>query len=251
MFHELVTENSKNAVAIAEVKGSKYGGTNIYIKPKKEHNEKFSQIILPKNGLMQPLYTSHEGYPNRYLISAPSLAGKSYFAGMLAQSYKKQYPKNRIILFSAVSHDKAFEKLKPLRIECDEKLIEDPIKLDELKNSLVIMDDIDSFPNKDISKALNHLRDQIMTTGRHENIAVISTTHLLLEGEKSKKAITQAFNVVLFPSTGGRYHATEFLKRYMGYKKDEIDKIVNLPSRWVQVNRVPTYVLYQGGAFVM
>lgn len=251
MFSELTTEFSPKATAIAEVKGSRYKGTVLYCKQKKEPSESLSQIALPANAMFKPLYTSFEGYPNRYLISGPSLCGKSFFAGMIAEDYKRQHPKNRIYVFSAISHDQSLDKLKPYRIECNQKIVDDPIQLNELKDSLVIFDDIDAFPEKEISKALNHLRDTIMTTGRHENIAVISTTHLLLEGDKSKKAITQAFTVVLFPSTGGKYHATEFLKRYMGYGKDEIKQIVSVPSRWVLINRVPRYILHEKGAFMI
>jgi len=251
LFSELTTESAPKAVAIAEVKGSKYKGTILYCKQKKEPTESLSQIALPQKAIFKPLYTSHEGYPNRYLISGPSLCGKSYFAAMLAEDYKRQNPRNNIYLMSAVEHDDALDKVKPIRIICNEKIVDDPIQLNELKNSLVIFDDVDAFLNKDISKSLNHLRDTIMTTGRHENIAVISTTHLLLEGDKSKKAITQAFTVILFPSTGGKYHATEFLKRYMGYGKDEIKQIISVPSRWVLINRVPRYILHEKGAFMI
>lgn len=251
MFAELTTEYSPKAIAIAEVKGSRHKGTVLYCKQKKEPSETLSQIALPLSATFKPLYTSHEGYPNRYLISGPSLCGKSFFAWMIAEDYKRQFPKNPIYLLSAVDRDPNLDKVKPTRIDCNEKIVDDPIQLNELKNSLVIFDDIDAFPNKDISKALNHLRDTIMTTGRHENIAVISTTHLLLEGDKSKKAITQAFTFVIFPSTGGEYHATELLKRYMGYKKDKIQQITSVLSRWVLINRVPRYILHEKGAFMI
>jgi Mor family transcriptional regulator len=46
-------------------------------------------------------------------------------------------------------------------------LIDDPITLEELSDSVSIFDDIDVIPNKKVREAVYSLLNQILETGRH------------------------------------------------------------------------------------
>lgn len=193
--------------------------------------------ISLKDSVFTPRYFPFNGqWPNRILISGSTLCGKSYFASMIVRSYKKQFKDNDVIVFSNLDSDPVLDKYKPTRISLDEDLVEDPIELEELHDSLVIFDDIDSLTNKEVRKAVNELRDQIFSTGRHKQIACITTSQVLLKGHESRQSITNANIIVLFPSAS-KHQVYAFLESYMHFDKPTIKKICSLKTRWVAIHR--------------
>ena len=48
--------------------------------------------------------------------------------------------------------DESLDSVKPLRIQLDESLIEDPIDIKEFADSVVLFDDIDVIPDKKSGK---------------------------------------------------------------------------------------------------
>lgn len=263
---------------IGEIKGGSMNGK--VIKLKKSDNKENQEFKL-KDGEIIPYHIKQLNgeFPNRCVITGPSLCGKSYFAKMLADDYYDNYRQDghRIILFTAIPRfkdnifacdecrnkdeddkNKRRKKIyrcmcsKIYRIKCDESILTDPIDLHELSNSLCIFDDIDRHPNKEVAKELNLLRDKIMNSGRHDNIDLLSISQILLDGKKTKTSLTNAFQIVAFPVSGGRYQLKEFLKRYMSLEHNQIEKVLNLPSRWIILNNCePMYVLHQRGCFIL
>ena len=254
MFAKLILDSdSSNVTNIADQRKSTKSnhiehvfGYQTTSRPVEQDHE---DIKLTKK-VFTPRYFQFAGdYPNRILISGASLSGKSYFASMLIRRYKKQYKDNDVIVFSKLDDDPVLDKYKPTRIELSEDLIEDPIELEELHDSLVIFDDIDSLTNKDVRKAVHNLRDRIFATGRHENIACITTSQILLKGKESQQSLENANLVVLFPiASRGQVHA--FLKDKMHFEKEIIQKICKLRTRWVMIHKAcPYFVLYETGFF--
>jgi hypothetical protein len=91
-----------------------------------------------------------------------------------------------------------------------------------------------------------------MNSGRHDNTDLISISQILLDGKKTKCANTNAFQIVGFPTSGGRYQLHEFLKRYMSLPNVTCEKIISLPTRYVLINNAkPMYVLHDKGAFIL
>ena len=214
-----------------------------------------SDFHLGSDEKLMPLYTDADAakHPNRYVLAAGTLQGKSYMTSKLAENYAKQYPKNNVILFSWVKDDDNYKKIKNLvKIRIDESILEDPIEVDELKDSFVIFDDIEHFSNKSIVKELERLRNSIFNCGRHENIAVASARQILMDGEKTKNINNSSFVTFLFCKGGSRFQAGNWLKTYMHFDKDVVERILNLPSRWVMVNKnTPIYILYEKGGFIV
>jgi hypothetical protein len=198
-----------------------------------------------------------EGKSSRctYFVVGPQGAGKSVLVGQIAEEYSDQYPDAKIFLFSQCEHDPALDYLKPTRIALDESLVERPIHPHELHDSLCIFDDVENenSGNKDVVKAVQDLRDNLLVTGRKENVSVISTSHLLCDWSRTKKQLNEADNVIFYPRAGARGQIRRFLgDAYQGLSRVQMDRIFDLPSRWVMFRKVaPQLVLYSGGAYLL
>ena len=185
-------------------------------------------------------------------ISGPSGSGKSTWIGNYMEVYKKQHPDNDIFVFSKVGSDEAFDDLDPTRIEINEELVEDPITPNELNNSLVVFDDVDTLSDKKIKGAVQHLRNDLLQIGRHDNVYVLNTSHQLMNYSETRTQLSESHFVVFFPNAGSGYHIERFLKVYVGVSKEVKDKIMSLPSRWVMVYmHAPRYVVYESGIFLI
>ena len=269
---------------IGIIRGGKMDGIEIKVKANdKKENQEFN---ITDEAEIIPYHSRQKGdEANRLVVSGPSLCGKTYFTRQFAEDYYEKYKDkgHKVILFTGIPrhNDKVFacdqcrdmdqelegksSKVKKAnrsnydcfcskvyRIRCDESLLEDPIDQKELHNSLCIFDDTDRITNKDVGRALNDLRDILMCSGRHENIDLVSISQILMDGKKTKTALTNAFATVLFPVSGGRYQSVNYLKKYMSLEKDAIDKIINLPTRWALINgAAPMYCLHQKGCFML
>lgn len=178
-------------------------------------------------------------YSDRVLfIAGPSGSGKSTYAGEYIDKYLKIYPKAKFYVFSQLSDDPAFDYLRPHRIKLDESLIADPIEVDDIEeDSIVLFDDIDSISDKKIQLVINKLKEQILNLGRHRNIRIICTNHLLNPNERcaSRTLLNEANTITFFPQSGSAYQITYCLKRYLGFSNKMITQILALPSRWVTV----------------
>jgi hypothetical protein len=192
-------------------------------------------------------------HPNRVFCAGSSLCGKSYLAGKLAQDYQKNNKGNPVVLFSWVDKDPAYggvSNLKKIRI--DDSILENPIQLEELQDSLCIFDDIHHFTDKHIREELERIRDSCFNAGRHKGIATICASQNLLEGNRTKTPLNSGFQIIGYPRSAGRYQFQQFLKRYMFMGDNMIRKIMSTPSRWVLLNRAnPMYVLGEKCAYFL
>lgn len=247
----------KDGEPIAKIKGKPFEQFK-FVRIKRhdkepEGEDNIREFLLPDKCELQPLSIRQENdMPNRTYVGGASLCGKSYLASKIAEDYNELFPDNRVVMFSAVEDDENFDKVKNFyRIDCDD-IVDEPIELEDLRDTLCIFDDINAFADKDVIKEVNTLRDKIMSTGRHHNIDVVSTAQVTLDGKKSQQCILNNFCYVGFPKSGGRYHLKEYCKKYMALEKDQIDKVLNLPTRWVMLNRVPPqFCMHQKGVFLL
>ncbi len=256
MYHQLVLDSDSSRVTNIADQRSSSKSTSVqhvlgYRSTDKPVDDDHEDLKLT-NSVFTPRYFQFAGdWPNRFLISGTTLCGKSFFTSMIIRSYKKQYKDNDVIIFSNLESDPVLDRYKPTRIELSDDLIEDPIELEELHDSLVIFDDIDSLVNKNVRKAVHELRDQIFSTGRHHQIACITTSQLLLKGHESKGSLENTNLVVLFP-VASRSQVFSFLKDKMHFDKTIMDKICKLKSRWVAIHKAcPMFCLHERGFFFL
>ncbi len=253
MFSELLLDSEdKNVTNFADYRKSINDSHIIHTlgyKQTKKAVEKQNDIKTT-DCVLTPRYVQlMNKFASRYLFAGQSLCGKSTVIGMIMRSYKQQYPKNNIFLFSPVEDDEALDKYKPIRITLDVKFIDDPIQLHELKNSLCVFDDVDNEDDEDVCRAVCKLRDRLMGKGRHATTACISSDQILFKGKQSVKSILGANYIVLFP-VASIAQTEQFLKDKLRLPKKTINKICSLRTRWIMVHRnTPMYVLYENGFF--
>ena len=240
----------KEGRRIARIKGGKRDGQYLYITDNDTEDKEASIEVKVKDGRLIPL--PNKDVVEKIYISAPSGAGKSYWSGQWIKEYKKMFKDSDIFLFSSIAHDIALDKYDPVRITLDEDLIQDPIQPSEIEDSLTVFDDIDTLRNARLKASITGLRDWLLEQGRHFNIRMLITSHLLSNYKSTRQVLNEATAVVVFPKSGsGTYHIKNFLKTYCGFDKDQKKKFINLPSRWVAIYRsYPMYVIYEKGAYL-
>ena len=186
-----------------------------------------------------------------FMVCGMSGSGKSTYTAALCKTYHQQYPRNRIILFSNKLEDPVFDILSYVdRITISDDLLDDPITLNELKNSLVLFDDVECNPSKEIAKELIRISDLILQQGRSFRCSFVYISHQSNNYKATRNVLNEAHHIVVFPAMTTRYSLNYLFGKYFGFDKAVISKICKLPSRWVQVTKSPPCILYKTGAFI-
>lgn len=187
----------------------------------------------------------------RLYICGPSESGKTTYVYNYLKKYVKMYPDRKIYIFSLVhDDDDILDELNPTRIPITDKLLNKNILTEHFKNAIVIFDDVDTIRNKKLSNYVHSLRDDLLKTGRHYNISVITTNHFLVGGKETKAMLNESSSITIFPKASLNYRY--MLQTYCGFSKEQLKKLKNLPSRWVTIyKRYPLYVVYSSGVYLL
>lgn len=181
-------------------------------------------------------------------IAGPSGSGKSTYISHYVKNFKKMYPKRPVFVFSRVGEDEPIDELNPIRIAINQELIDRPIQPVELAKSIVIFDDTDTIPQKDLRLAVNALKNDILETGRHYDIYILITSHLLTRGHETRIVLSESTAITVFPASGAAQQIRYALRTYYGLTNKSIDQILHLPSRWVTLYKnYPQYVMWEKG----
>lgn len=214
-----------------------------------------TEISIVK-GIIRP--SSRDPFIHAYACG-PTGSGKSFwlknFVLQLRKKkvrYGKKIKKPKVYIFSVLEKDESLDEVKPIRIKIDDKLIFNPIQLKELANCIVIFDDIETFKDKDLKHAVSNLRDQCLSEGRHHNIKTLVTNHQPTNYTKTREILLECSYITFFPRSGGLSGIIRLLKNYIGLNKQQIDRIMKLPSRWVTIyNRYPLTCMYESGVYFL
>lgn len=249
-LHNYQLEQLKDALTTDDDKYLNGKTKNIYNKIK--NNGDLGKHYKMDDSMFKIYPTQDKDQRDSIYITGPSGSGKSTFISQFIEEYIKLYPKRPVVLFSNKFQDKALDKFRPMRIPLNFDLVEDPIELEELEKSLVIFDDIDQITNKQIREAVFNLRDRILEEGRSKGISICTVAHQITNYKESRICLNEADYVVFFCKSGAKYQINYFLKNYGGLDKEQIDTVMNLPSRAVVLHkRYPMCVIYQNGCMVL
>ena len=106
----------------------------------------------------------------------------------------------------------------------------DPIKVDELSESICIFDDIDVISEKKIREAVYDVLNQVLEVGRRYKIHCVVTNRLPTNGKETRRILNDAHTVTYFPhSAGGKIKYT--LEEYVGLDKKQIAYVKKQSSR--------------------
>jgi len=193
--------------------------------------------LLPREDMIERLY-----------VSAPSNSGKSYYVGKYLDEYFRMYPDSPYFLYSSVAEDESLDRHDPERIPIDDDLITDPLTLDDMYDSVVVMDDTNTIRNKKYKIAVNTIRDIILERGRHNKTRCIITSHILMNYQDSRVVLNESKCTVVFPKSGTTNHIRNYLKNYVGMSKEQIAKFLKLDSRWIAIYKTnPMYLGWESG----
>ena len=221
----------------------------------RDDNEVGNELIL-KEGELIPL--PRDDRREILYIAGPQGSGKSYYAGQYIKEYQKKFSKNDVILFSRIEEDDSFKDIDGMmKIKLDNSLLNDPIDAKkELIKSITIFDDIETM-DKDVQKYMEDLRNDVIKNGRDQSnsgkdIYCICTNHQISDYKKTRDLLNECTSITIFPKSGSTYGIRRVLKTYFGMSKNQIYKVLNLPSRWVSLySTYPQYVLHQKGAYII
>jgi hypothetical protein len=150
-----------------------------------------------------------------FYISGQAGSGKSYYANKLVDKYHSMYPKNKIYLFSFLTEDVSITNKHIKRVNL-ESFLTTSLTLNDLKNSLIVYDDVDTIKNKALKMKLFNLQDAICQVGRHESISFIYISHLSCNGLDTKMILSECNSITIFPSTMGNRALRYLLGEYFG-----------------------------------
>jgi hypothetical protein len=213
-------------------------------------NSKDKEIVLQEGELVPMFDDTLERQV--FMIAGMSGSGKSTFTAGLCRTYKKQFPDNKIILFSNKPQDPVFDRLEYIeRIVINEDLLKDPITLNEIENSLVLFDDVEYSTNKDIDKELDRIQYLILQQGRSYKVSFVYISHQANNHRQTRVILNECHSVTIFPAMCTRYSLHYLLNKYFGFSKDQINKLCKLPSRAITIYKSPPLVLYKSGAYLL
>lgn len=207
------------------------------------------------DGQISPIPIEIPDQNERIYIAGPSGSGKSTFINKWLKFKLRLDPDTKVYVFSKLDEDKSLEKdIKDHinRIALNQELVEDPMEASDFpKGSVVIFDDIDTIKDEKVLKAVKKLRDDLLETGRHEDLTIFTVSHTIMNYKSTKASLNECTSVVLFPK-GNQHQITRFLKEYMGFSPKMIQKCLKLRSRWFEVvKNYPTFVLHEHGGFII
>lgn len=197
-------------------------------------------VPLPRLSMVEKIY-----------ISGPSGAGKSRIVGTLIGEFRKLLKNMHVYIISDVKYDESIDKYDVVRVPINLKVLDSCVPV-HLKDSLIVFDDTDTVIDKNTASVIEGIRDWILEQGRHYNERIIVTSHLLIDREHTKRILNEATSIYFFPKAGGTKQIKKLLIDYIGLDKEQIKKILKLPSRWVCVYKTyPMFVIYEKGVYML
>ena len=171
-------------------------------------------------------------------------SGKSTWCSMYIKNYVSATD-NKVFFFSRFEDDPSITlPARSMRIPLDQL---EEIELDDLRDSLVVFDDItnSTLSKKQMTFLHNFLLD-LIENSRHMNINILMTSHLCSSYGKTRSILNESSALCIFPQYSNRYFIEACLKTYYGLSKPQIEHVLENQSRWVEVNTInPKFILDQ------
>ena len=225
--------------------------TKIFYDCKEWIKKRNSKIILRDTKLKFEYLPSNK-FIERVLVSGISGSGKSTWSSHYIKNYLKQNKKNPFYVISNVAEDEVIDKLNPVRLEPYDVATEG-MTIDEVENSIMLIDDVDTIENSSIRKAVRSFVNNMLEVSRHYKTNLIITSHHIQNYQQTRTQLNESNIVVLFMKSNARA-IKNYLKSYENFTEDQINRFLNLNSRWGMLFKgfdYPPFVLYERGAYIL
>jgi hypothetical protein len=239
-------ENGDKNLPVVVINGGTLDKNIIYLKTDDHTNHIIQEVPIKQVDLPRSSEGVFEQIPNAktrvVYIAGPSGSGKSTYAAGYIKKYLKQHKDAPLIVFSRLEEDKVIDDLKGKRIIVDRSLVDDPIEIEDIDpHTIILFDDCETVRDKDVLTALITIKAQVMELGRHTDIQIVITSHLISGNNKndSRTILNEMQSLTIFPSAGSAYQINYALKTYFGLSVKQIKKIMNMKTRWVTI--IKTY----------
>jgi hypothetical protein len=210
------------------------------------------KIELNENDFLQKLPLPLEEHEVMFVTGVPK-CGKTYFVNEYAKLFKYLFdlPVYRI---SRVDHDETLKRdeKKYINIPITDELVNDPFKLEDFSNSLVIFDDIESSEFPKATKKAYSLLDDMCKNGRHHRINVVFCNQECRMGIKTKPILSTVTTLVIFPQNCSLFQTERLLKDHVGMSKVQINNALKINSRWLVISKAsPQYIMHEHGIYLL
>jgi len=244
-------------------KGKKMKERPICVAPREDRDEVeivVNEIELPRHIdehlQHMPFQIKDKGINRQILyVSGSSGSGKSFYVAGYLKEYHRMNPKNPIFVFSSLTEDKTIDDCKNVvRIDFKDEdfYLADYTDIKKWKDSLVVYDDTEMIADPFIATKIKNLQDLILTTGRHENVFCIVTSHVCNARERTRLILIESFSITLFLDTMGYKNLLYALESGFGLKRKQIDMLQTIDSRWITIFRTsPITVMHERGIFTL
>ena len=219
---------------------------------KNHHIDTKPRILLSVLEFMEKLPLPLEEHEVIFCTGPPK-CGKTYWVNEYVKMFKHVF-KLPVFRLSRVSHDETLRKEEKhyLNIPIDNEIVENPLKLEDFADSLVIFDDIESSEFPKATKMAYNLLDDMCKNGRHHRIAVIFCNQECRMGTKTKPILSTVTTLVIFPQNASLYQTERLLKDHVGMSKTQIKDALNLNTRWEVISKAtPQYIMYEHGVYLL
>ena len=217
---------------------------------------------------LMPKYLKEGNYRQSIFVCGMAGSGKTWWVKKYVLLYHEAYPKNKIYFISQqdLDDDESLTEIRPFvkqitvaQLIGDKDAGEEPLQWTDVpKNSLVLFDDYDGFPDAkskkepSLKKIVHVLLDDLLRNGRKHYISVIASSHELNKTHKNETVMKEMEYFVLFPDGIMLYHLNYFGTKYLGISKDKVKQIKTNKSRWVMIRRrVPMFELTEHTAQIV
>lgn len=208
-----------------------------------------------------PLFEPVDGKIKQVVITGPSGIGKTRLAGLIIRKHIEEFPTSRIYIFTSLDSDPSLDNILPEhmveRILLDEQLLEfDSARIEP--DSIVLFDDVETINGsgydpktaKNIIKKMEQIRDEAITTFRHNGVKlIINIIHDLMSYKSTKKLNLESQYLIWFNNAGNRPQIKRLLMAHWGLDESQIKQAFDLPnSTWVLYSRIyPQYFMWKEG----
>ena len=122
----------------------------------------------------------------------------------------------------------------------------------EGKKNLIIFDDIQDYPTKNINKLVARFRDEVLRNGRSLGIYTIYVNHKPNAGFDTAEQIFESTAVVMFPKQAGFNDYDRMMTQYLGIKNSDVKILKNARSKYVYVSKSqPAYAVTDNYVLVL